>query len=109
MTLWEERAARNEALFREVNEHVRSLSDQFSSGSESIALVCECSRDDCVERLHVAVAVYEDVRAHARRFIIAPGQDDGDFERVVERSSGYLVVEKEGAAGRIAQHTDPRS
>jgi hypothetical protein len=36
-----------------------------------------------------------------------PGHD-GDFEHVVERSPGYVIVEKEGDAGRIAQRTDPR-
>ena len=106
MTLWEERAARNEALFREVNEQMRSLSDR-SSGDGSTGFVCECSRADCVERLQVPVDVYEEVRAHPRRFLVAPGHDR-DFERVVERSAGYVVVEKEGAAGGIAQQTDPR-
>jgi hypothetical protein len=107
MTLWEERAARNEALFREVNEQVRSLSGQFSSNAGEVGFVCECSRDDCVERLHVPVDVYEDVRGHGRRFLVKPGHQ-GDFEQVVDRASGYVVVEKEGAAGRIAQQHDPR-
>jgi hypothetical protein len=107
MTLWEERAARNEALFREVNEQVRSLSDQFASDTGTVGFVCECSRDDCAERLELPIAVYEAVRAHPRRFLVVPGHD-GDFEHVVERSLGYVIVEKEGDAGRIAQRTDPR-
>jgi hypothetical protein len=108
MTLWEERAARNEALFREVNEQVRALSEQFAANPDTVGFVCECSRDDCTERLYLQVDVYEAVRAHPRRFIVATGHD-GDFEHVVERPAGYVVVEKEGTAGRIAQHTDPRS
>jgi hypothetical protein len=107
MALWEGRAARNEALFREVNEHVRSLSGEFASDTGSVGFVCECSRDDCTKRLEVPVAVYEDVRGHGRRFLVAPGHD-GDFEHVIERTSRYVVVEKEGTAGRIAEDADPR-
>jgi hypothetical protein len=107
MTLWEERAARNEALFREVNEQIRALSDQFASDGGSVGFVCECSRDGCTERLEIPVAVYEAVRAHGRRFLVVSGHD-GDFEHVIERADGYVVVEKEGTAGRIAQDSDPR-
>src|SRR5690349_16390918 len=102
MTLWEERAARNEALFREVNEQIRALSDQFAADGGSVGFVCECSRDDCTERLEIPVAVYEAVRAHGRRFLVVSGHD-GDFEHVIERADGYVVVEKDGTAGRIAQ------
>ena len=108
MNLSEERAARNEALFREVNEQVRSLSSGQPSGREELLIICECSDDRCIERLSLPVSVYETTRAAPRRFVVVPGHDN-DFERVVERADGYAVVEKEGGAGRIAEQTDPRS
>jgi hypothetical protein len=104
MDLSEERAARNEALFREVNEQVESLAD--GEGAET-KFLCECSDDRCTERLDVPRAVYEAVRAHPRRFLVLPGHAD-DFEHVVEHAAGYAVVEKEGRAGEIAEQTDPR-
>lgn len=109
MSLWEERAARNEALFREVNEQVRAVSTQFGSLPEQTAFVCECSNDGCVEQIRVPVAVYESVRQNPRRFLLLPGHENDEFERVVERADGYLIVEKEGGAGRIAANTDPRA
>jgi hypothetical protein len=109
MNLWEERAARNEALFREVNEQVRRLSDaQGDPTGGEVACVCECSDDSCTERLHVTLAVYEGVRADPRHFLVAPGHDTA-IEHVVRSGDGYAVVEKEGAAGRIADQTDPRA
>lgn len=108
MSLWEERAARNEALFREVNEQVESLSERQGSGAEGkLPFICECSDDRCIERVSVPKAVYQDVRADPRRFLVIPGHDH-DFEHVVERTERYAIVEKEGRAGEIAEQTDPR-
>jgi hypothetical protein len=106
VSLWEERAGRNEALFREVNERVRDLAGDHRGSAE---FVCECSREDCSERIHVPLAVYESVRADPRHFLVIPGHENDLLETVGERTASYLVVEKEGAAGRIADRTDPRA
>lgn len=108
MDLTEERAGRNEALFREVNEQVRRLNERSDQTTESADFVCECSLDTCAERVQVPLRSYEAVRAHPRRFIVLPGHDN-DFEHIVERSDGYCVVEKEGVAAQIAERNDPRS
>lgn len=67
----------------------------------------ECSDDRCTELVAVPRAVYEEVRANARRFLVVPGHDQ-DFEDVVERTERYAIVEKEGRAGEVAEQTDPR-
>ena len=108
MNLPEERAARNEALFREVNEQVRRLSrPQPPPQEEPLTIVCECSDDHCIEQITVPLSVYESVRANPRRFLVVEGHDN-HFERVVERPDGYAIVEKEGQAGHVAEQTDPR-
>jgi hypothetical protein len=109
MSLPEERAARNEALFREVNEQMRKLSRSHPLIQEDeLVIICECSDDSCTERLSLPLARYEAVRANPRDFIVAPGHDN-DFEHVVESSDAYSIVEKEGKAGRIAEQTNPRA
>lgn len=109
MNLWEERAARNEALFREVNEQARSLSVEHGRAENGrLGIVCECSNDACVERLWLPLAAYEAVRADPRQFVVAPGHE-GNFEHVVSREDDYVVVKKDDTAGRIAEQTDPRS
>ena len=105
----DERRARNEALFREVNERIEELSSDESEQEASLEVVCECGRNDCTELLELTRAQYEAVRSEPRRFIVVPGHEHTDTERVVERNSGFFVVEKLEHAAEIAVEHDPRS
>jgi hypothetical protein len=108
-----ERRARNEALFREVNERVQELATSLSAyGDDPSVLtgfVCECSRNDCTELLHVTYAQYEVVRDNPKRFLVLPNHEDTEVDRVVERHGSFFVVEKFGAASAVAVEQDPRS
>jgi hypothetical protein len=107
------RRARNEALFREVNERIGELDTGLSASEEDdsqlVGFVCECPREDCSETLEVTRDEYEAVRNNPQRFLVLPGHEDGDIAHVVERHSSYLVVEKEGEAGAIAREQDART
>jgi hypothetical protein len=108
----EERLAQNETLFREVNERVEEVSAGLPGGEDEqrvIGFVCECSREDCAEQLELTHAQYEAVRRSPLRFLIVPGHEQTDLERVVERHADFLVVVKLGGAARIAAEHDPRS
>ena len=111
MPTFEERVARNEALFREVNERVEELAQRFSTDLDQPAgFVCECSREDCVERIDVPLPAYAEVRRNARRFFVLPGHALSDIEHVVEEQPGYLVVEKDTPTSiRIVERHDPRA
>ena len=109
MTLWEERAARNEALFREVNERVEELRESPANGGTA-DFVCECADDTCTQRITVPLATYEHTRADARLFLVAPGHVRPELEHVVSEDAGYVVVRKDSpVAVRIAEQTDPRA
>ena len=101
-----ERRALNENVFREVNERLERLGEEF--GDDAVEFLCECADPDCSAALSIPVSAYEAVRDHARRFLIVPGHQRADVERVVEEHPGYLVVEKVGEAGEAAEDTDPR-
>jgi hypothetical protein len=108
----EERRARNEALFRDVNERIEEVTTDLGEDgghAERIGFVCECGIEDCTELLEVTVAEYEAVRASPRHFLVRPGHEDTNTERVVERNSGFFVVEKLDEAGEVAVEHDPRS
>jgi hypothetical protein len=51
---------------------------------------------------------YEQIRDHPRRFLVAPGHERLDVEVVVARQPNYLVVQKTGEAGAVAEAVDPR-
>jgi hypothetical protein len=100
----------NEGVFREINERVKELADEFGIGDEPLDLVCECGEADCAQGIRLARADYERVRSDSRLFAIAAGHEKKDIEEVVETRDGYSVVRKrEGEAARAAEETDPRS
>ena len=81
MTLWEERAARNEVVFRHVNEEVADLGQGSGTGT---SFVCECSDTSCIERIDVPLELYEAVRANPRRFLVKPGHEHPELEPLYE-------------------------
>ncbi len=109
MSLWDERAARNEALFRSVNEQVRQLAGRHYGQLEPTGFVCECADDACTEHIRVPLEIYEAVRANPRHFLVALGHVNAAIERIVDERSEFAIVEKEGTAGGIAESTDPHA
>ena len=101
-----ERRALNEAAFREVNERIAEAGEAFDI--EEIALVCECSRASCAERLQLEVHGYERVRSQPELFVLVPGHEQLDLEVVVEQRDGYVIVRKRGDAAEVSRQTDPR-
>src|SRR5438552_979013 len=109
MSLSDERAAANEALFRSVNEQVRQLAGRHYGQLEPTSFLCECADESCTERIQVPLEIYEAVRANPRYFLVASGHEDPDREKVVDDGAGFAIVEKEGAAAEVAEDTDPRT
>jgi hypothetical protein len=112
MSATEYRVGKNEALFREVNERIRSVSEDWAKGDRTsrIEFVCECSRESCFETVALTVAEYEEVRSDSRRFLIVAGHVwSPEVEREVYRNGGYSIVEKLGEAGEIADDEDDRT
>ena len=54
------RLARNETIFREVNERIEELAQRGEW--HSLDILCECGNPDCKEPLRVSVVEYERVR-----------------------------------------------
>jgi hypothetical protein len=103
------RAARNESLYREVNERIEELNQCFDAALEAGASwVCECADTECCERMEMTLGEYEELRSHPDRFAVLPGHVVGAVERVVDTRDRYLVVEKIGPAARVAAELDPR-
>ena len=102
-----DRAARNEAVFRRVNERLEEVSETLHV--DEAGFVCECASIDCAERIELALDEYEALRAVPTHFAIKPDHLLPENERVVERHGDYVVVEKVGHAGERARELDPRS
>ena len=94
----EQRVTRNEELFRQVNLRIAELQEgaQDFTMQGLMPLVCECAHTGCTVPIEIDPAVFEQVRAHPRRFLVALGHEDLASESVVERREGHLIVEKHG-------------
>ena len=108
MTHREERLARNEALFRGVNERVRDVKGDEADLGERIRFVCECGRESCLEEVELTLTEYETVRSVPTQFIVKPGHEFGDVERILTANDRYFVVEKHEEEAEIAREMDPR-
>jgi len=105
----EERLARNEALFREVNERVRAIAALHGDDGHQYEFFCECSNRDCDLKLSLSVAAYEGVRDHSEWFFVAPGHSLPEVDAVIESRDGYDIVAKDGDAALLSEELDPRS
>jgi hypothetical protein len=100
----EERKARNDAIFREANEQIRAAVDAHGPPMEQLPFICECADESCTDIIRVPLEKYRAVREHPRQFLVAPGHEEDDGAvAVVEREPGYVVVEKTGRAGEVAE------
>ena len=103
-----DRAARNEALFRRVNERVEDINEAFEPILGETDFFCECADIDCMERIRMSLQEYEALRQVSKQFAVKPGHEDPRTERAIEERVGYVIVEKIGHAGERAEQLDPR-
>jgi hypothetical protein len=107
----EERLANNEVLFREINERIADVAAPHTvfGDDHSYEFLCECSNVGCDLRLRLTLSTYEEVREDAAQFVVAPGHELPEIERVISRTDEYQVVRKHGEAAELAEEKDPRS
>jgi hypothetical protein len=102
--------AKNEVLFREVNEQVDRIDREHGAPARELAsFLCECSQAECLTRVTATRAEYEDVRAIPHAFLLAPGHEVPEVETVVRSTDRFVVVDKLPGEREIAQANDPRS
>jgi hypothetical protein len=105
----DESKARNEELFRNVNEQIEMLSQTVEREDPVMEYLCECDRPDCYEKVKATRAEYETVRTEPTHFIVSVGHQDPSVERVLASNDRFVIVEKQGDAARDAKETDPRT
>ena len=66
----DESLAKNEELFRKVNERIELVSHAVAQDDTMMEYLCECDRPDCYERVKATRSEYEAVRAESTHFIV---------------------------------------
>ena len=78
--------------------------------SEETEFVCECADANCTHRVSASLAEYEEVRAEPTTFLLTPGHEQGDIERVVSDRGRFRVVDKvQSVVRQTVVRLDPRS
>jgi hypothetical protein len=91
--LTKRRLMHNEELFRQVND----ARDAATADESELTLVCECSDRDCTGRITMSSAEYREIRASERKFLVLPGHEIPQIERIVDDRGAFEVVEKDAA------------
>jgi hypothetical protein len=83
----------NERTARDANQD--QLDDPgMSLTGQMLNLQCECYDLHCDGLFRAETRELETVRAHQRRFVVLPGHELPDAERLILRTERFLVVEK---------------
>ena len=94
---------------RVANGEIRAVAAAWDLDGPLPAL-CECADPHCTTVLRVTPRQYEAVRSDPRWFLSAPGHEGNvqAWAHVIEMNHGFVVVEKIGEAGEIAEALDQR-
>ena len=103
-----ERHGKTEAIFRDVNERIAQNADDL--GQSRPEFLCECGDPNCTHRVEATLDEYEEVREDATTFLLAPGHEDEEIERVVADRGRYEIVEKVNSFVRaVVRRRNPRT
>ena len=104
----DERLAKNEALFRDLNERIERAAGSGNPSTDKFGFVCECANDTCFDLIHLSIYEYERLRGNPLRFMVVPGHEMPEIEEIVEENEGYLFIKKTGTGATVASDSDPR-
>jgi hypothetical protein len=92
------RRVANELAFKQYNQQLQAqvtrLLPSQNRSSYKIGFVCECSDETCHEKIELTVNQFRRYSVRSDRFLIKPGHQESDIEKIVETRDGYAVVEK---------------
>ena len=103
----EERAARNQLLFRTVNEQIMSMTERFRAELSDMDLVCECADASCTGTIRLRVDEFAQLEKAGNAFLVLHGHEDGRVEDVIFQHDGYVVVRKRGHAADMVGAAEP--
>ncbi len=91
-----------------LNENMLGIPSNLG-GDDTYEFICECATSGCFERITLTLPEYERVRDDGTHFLVVAGHEDIEIEQVIAVRETYVVVEKDGVAGLVAEAQDPRS
>jgi hypothetical protein len=104
------RIAKNETLFRDVNERVKEIDQAHALPRDDVwEFLCECGNADCTQPVALTLAEYERARSSPVQFVLLPGHERPEVETLIEATDRFVVVVKNIGEQDVALARDPRS
>ncbi len=107
ITVSEHRQIENEMIFRRSNEKVVEELDELDAAFEEeghtdlvrdedylLHLKCECSDENCAERIPIRLSIYEKIHKNRDAYILKPDHQVETIEKVIKTKDDYIVVQK---------------
>ena len=102
--------AENEVVFRQANERVQEDLHDLQKQAEQegyedlygdrggketpLHFYCECSNEKCHERIVMAPSEYKKHHTSKTMFVVLPGHEVPEVERVINKFQNFFVVDK---------------
>jgi hypothetical protein len=102
-----ERAARNEEVFRSINERIEAGAEMHEIKTPE-RFHCECDRGGCFEFVEIRPAEYRQILERRYHFVTSPGHQDPRVEQLVDAHDRYWIVEKIGEAREALDRRHPQ-
>lgn len=98
---------RNEQVFRRANEKVQKelkILERMAKADGDTTVIpakdmtlkfyCECSNENCRERIKMTLHKYEELHKDRSHFIVLPGHETIEVEKVISEKNDYSLVDK---------------
>jgi len=102
-----DRMVENEAVFRQYNERLQHSMEELKRMAKEMGMnhlvghdvdglyfYCECSDENCTERVRMDPAKYDKIHHDRKKFIMLPGHEVMSIEVIISKEDGYNVVKK---------------
>lgn len=87
------RVRENEETFASANERILASAERFGF-DQLVPFICECSKTTCTETIRLSVDTYRQAKNGSDAFILLPGHENSQVEKIVAHGNGYVLVEK---------------
>lgn len=84
----------NEERFAAANVQIAEKAKSLQMNDRSIPFLCECSDLRWTKIIQLSLAEFQATKAKTGAFILLAGHDDANVERVIDKTDGYVLVEK---------------
>jgi len=87
-----QRMRENEERFARANAAISAKADELAV--ERVPFLCECSDARCTDIISLSLTEYRAAKTQPGAFMLVPGHEDANVERVVRDGDEFVLVEK---------------